>query len=411
MKKKNNTQAVENNEQAQRIACAKRTSIGGQALMEGIMMRGPKKSAMAVRNPQGEIVLEVTDISTGKRPLITKIPIARGVYNFVGSMIIGYKALMRSAEISGLEEIEEELAKEKAAKKAAKQAKKDGTAVTDEVTVEEAVAEETVSEEVVAEETVAEEAGAEEAVAEEAVAEETVAQDAKVEETKASSKTEEKKKSSNLTTIITIIAGVLGVALALGLFIFLPDTIAGWIAGFTPDPENWRPVFAGFIKIIILIAYMSLVCLLKDIRRTFEYHGAEHKTIFCYEAGLELTVENVRKQRRFHPRCGTSFLILMLIISIGIGLCINPVYKLVTGNTANTLIFSLIKLCLLPLTMGIGYELIKLAGRHDNLFTRIISAPGMWLQRITVKEPSDDMIECAIAAFKEVIPEDDTDKI
>ena len=203
----------------------------------------------------------------------------------------------------------------------------------------------------------------------------------------------------------------MGVALALGLFIFLPDTIAGWIAGFTPAPENWRPVFAGFIKIIILIAYMSLVCLLKDIRRTFEYHGAEHKTIFCYEAGLELTVENVRKQRRFHPRCGTSFLILMLIISIGIGLCINPVYKLVTGNTANTLIFSLIKLCLLPLTMGIGYELIKLAGRHDNLFTRIISAPGMWLQRITVKEPSDDMIECAIAAFKEVIPEDDTDKI
>ena len=416
MKKKNNTQAVENNEQAQRIACAKRTSIGGQALMEGIMMRGPKKSAMAVRNPQGEIVLEVTDISTGKRPLITKIPIARGVYNFVGSMIIGYKALMRSAEISGLEEIEEELAKEKAAKKAAKQAKKDGTVVADEVAVEEAAAEEATAEEATAEETVAEEAVAEEAVAEETVseetvAEETVAEDAKVEETKASSKTEEKKKSSNLTTIITIIAGVLGVALALGLFIFLPDTIAGWIAGFTPDPENWRPVFAGFIKIIILIAYMSLVCLLKDIRRTFEYHGAEHKTIFCYEAGLELTVENVRKQRRFHPRCGTSFLILMLIISIGIGLCINPVYKLVTGNTANTLIFSLIKLCLLPLTMGIGYELIKLAGRHDNLFTRIISAPGMWLQRITVKEPSDDMIECAIAAFKEVIPEDDTDKI
>ena len=416
MKKKKNTQAVENNEQAQRIACAKRTSIGGQALMEGIMMRGPKKSAMAVRNPQGEIVLEVTDISTGKRPLITKIPIARGVYNFVGSMIIGYKALMRSAEISGLEEIEEELAKEKAAKKAAKQAKKEGTAVTDEVAVEEAIAEEAVAEETVSEETVAEEAVAEETVteetvAEETVAEETVAEDAKVEETKASSKTEEKKKSSNLTTVITIIAGVLGVALALGLFIFLPDTIAGWIAGFTPDPENWRPVFAGFIKIIILIAYMSLVCLLKDIRRTFEYHGAEHKTIFCYEAGLELTVENVRKQRRFHPRCGTSFLILMLIISIGIGLCINPVYKLVTGNTANTLIFSLIKLCLLPLTMGIGYELIKLAGRHDNLFTRIISAPGMWLQRITVKEPSDDMIECAIAAFKEVIPEDDTDKI
>ena len=417
MKKKKNTEAVENNEQAQKIACAKKTSIGGQALMEGIMMRGPKKSAMAVRNPQGEIVLEVTDISNGKRPLIAKIPIARGVYNFVGSMIIGYKALMRSAEISGLEEIEEELAKEKAAKKAAKKAKKEGTVVTEEAVAEEAVAEEAVAEEAITEESPV--ADSQETVTEatventeaEAPVEESTTEEATAKEAKAASKAEEKKKSSNLTTIITIVAGVLGVALALGLFIFLPDTIAGWLSGFTPDPENWRPVFAGFIKIIILIAYMSLVCLLKDIRRTFEYHGAEHKTIFCYEAGLELTVENVRKQRRFHPRCGTSFLILMLIISIGIGLCINPVYKLVTGNTANTLVFSIIKLCLLPLTMGIGYELIKLAGRHDNLFTRIISAPGMWLQRITVKEPSDDMIECAIAAFKEVIPEDDTDKI
>lgn len=155
---------------------------------------------------------------------------------------------------------------------------------------------------------------------------------------------------------------------------------------------------------------MALVCLMKDIRRTFEYHGAEHKTIFCYESGLELTVENVRKQRRFHPRCGTSFLILMLIVSIAVGLCIDPIYMAITGHAANKLVFSLIKLCLLPLTMGIGYELIKLAGRHDNLFTKIISAPGLWLQRLTVKEPSDDMIECAIAAFKEVIPEDQSDK-
>ena len=133
-------------------------------------------------------------------------------------------------------------------------------------------------------------------------------------------------------------------------------------------------------------------------------------TIFCYEAGLELTVENVRKQRRFHPRCGTSFLILMLIISIAIGLCINPVYHSITGADADGWIFSLIKLCLLPITMGIGYELIKLAGRHDNLFTRIISAPGMWLQRITVKKPTDDMIECAIAAFLAVVPDDNSDK-
>ena len=207
-----------------------------------------------------------------------------------------------------------------------------------------------------------------------------------------------------------IISGVLGVVLALGLFIFLPDFLAGLISDHLPNPSVWRPIFAGILKIIILVIYMALVCLMKDIRRTFEYHGAEHKTIFCYESGLELTVENVRKQRRFHPRCGTSFLILMLIVSIAVGLCIDPIYMAITGHAANKLVFSLIKLCLLPLTMGIGYELIKLAGRHDNLFTKIISAPGLWLQRLTVKEPSDDMIECAIAAFKEVIPEDQSDK-
>lgn len=447
MKKKNKEKI---SKQEKKIACAKKTSIGGQALMEGIMMRGPKKSAMAVRNPQGEIVLEVTDIAKGKRPFITKIPIARGVYNFVNSMIIGYKALMRSAEISGLEEIEEELAKEKAAKKAAKKAKKEGKlpteenasveTVADEAVTEEAVADETVAEEAIADETVAEEAVAEEAVAEETVAEETVAEETVAEETVAeeavAEETEaedadaedvaateepaveksdvkpEKKKSSGLTTAITVIAGVLGVALALVLFIFLPDFLAGLASDPLPNSTVWRPIFAGILKILILIIYMALVCLMKDIRRTFEYHGAEHKTIFCYEAGLELTVENVRKQRRFHPRCGTSFLILMLIVSIGIGLCIDPIYMAITGNPepTNKLLFSLIKLCLLPITMGIGYELIKLAGRHDNLFTRIISAPGMWLQRLTVKEPTDDMIECAIKAFEAVVPEDNSDK-
>ena len=427
MKKKNKEKI---SEQEKKIACAKKTSIGGQALMEGIMMRGPKKSAMAVRNPQGEIVLEVTDIAKDKRPFITKIPIARGVYNFISSMIIGYKALMRSAEISGLEEIEEELAKEKAAKKAAKKAKKEGKlpteenasvqTVAEEIVAEDAIAEEIVAEEAVTEEAVAEETVTEEAVGEETVTEETATEDADAEEAVAteepavekSNVKPEKKKSSGLTTAITVIAGVLGVALALVLFIFLPDFLAGLASDPLPNSTVWRPIFAGILKILILIIYMALVCLMKDIRRTFEYHGAEHKTIFCYEAGLELTVENVRKQRRFHPRCGTSFLILMLIVSIGIGLCIDPIYMAITGNPepTNKLLFSLIKLCLLPITMGIGYELIKLAGRHDNLFTRIISAPGMWLQRLTVKEPTDDMIECAIKAFEAVVPEDNSDK-
>lgn len=420
MKKKNKEKI---SEQEKKIACAKKTSIGGQALMEGIMMRGPKKSAMAVRNPQGEIVLEVTDIAKDKRPFITKIPIARGVYNFISSMIIGYKALMRSAEISGLEEIEEELAKEKAAKKAAKKAKKEGKLPTEEnvsveTVAEEIVAEETVAEETVAEEAVAEEAIAEEAVDEEAVAEETEAEAADAEDVAATEEPAveksdvkpEKKKSSGLTTAITVIAGVLGVALAVGLFMFLPNLLGDHLANLTPWPLVLGSVFAGAFRIIILVAYMALVCLMKDIRRTFEYHGAEHKTIFCYESGLELTVENVRKQRRFHPRCGTSFLILMLLISIVIGIGAEVIYTAITHKEATGIAISLIKIVLLPITMGIGYELIKLAGRHDNLFTRIISAPGMWLQRLTVKEPTDDMIECAIKAFEAVVPEDNSDK-
>ena len=410
MKKKNKEKI---SEQEKKIACAKKTSIGGQALMEGIMMRGPKKSAMAVRNPQGEIVLEVTDIAKDKRPFITKIPIARGVYNFVSSMIIGYKALMRSAEISGLEEIEEELAKEKAAKKAAKKAKKEGKLPNEESPSVEAVAEEAVAEETVAEETVADEAVAEETVTEETATEDADAEEAVATEEPAVEKSDvkpEKKKSSGLTTAITVIAGVLGVALAVGLFMFLPNLLGDRLANLTPWPLVLGSVFAGVFRIIILVAYMALVCLMKDIRRTFEYHGAEHKTIFCYEAGLELTVENVRKQRRFHPRCGTSFLILMLLISIVIGIGAEVIYTAITHKEAAGIVISLIKIALLPITMGIGYELIKLAGRHDNLFTRIISAPGMWLQRLTVKEPTDDMIECAIKAFEAVVPEDNSDK-
>ena len=443
MKKKN--KSAEMSEQEKKIACAKKTSIGGQALMEGIMMRGPKKSAMAVRNPQGEIVLEITDISSGKRPFITKIPIARGVYNFAVSMIIGYKALMRSAEISGLEELEEEMAKEKAAKKAAKKASKEAakngqepkeesasaeeiTDESDSATIENAEESTTVAKESTEnlESEVTIEADIQETISKESAQEamESTEESVKEEAEEASSAEEpsakevseekskpEKKKKSALTTVIMIISGILGVVLALGLFIFLPDFLAGFISKPLPNSTVWRPIFAGFLKIIILVVYMALVCLLKDIRRTFEYHGAEHKTIFCYEAGLELTIENVRKQRRFHPRCGTSFLILMLIVSIAIGLCINPIYMAITGNPANGIAFTLIKLCLLPLTMGIGYELIKFAGRHNNLFTRIISAPGMWLQRVTVKEPSDDMIECAITAFKAVVPEDQSDNI
>ncbi len=347
----------------QAAACsAKKTSIGGQALIEGIMMRGPKHSAMAVRNPEGEIVLEKWENKLSKKPKILKLPLIRGLFNFIDSMKEGYKCLMRSAEIAGLDEEEP-----KSKKKADSAEAPENTAESTESNTEPA--------------------------------------------------DEQKKSSSALMNVIMIIATVLGVFLAVFLFILLPSYIFKWTASLIPAlrPDNTvaasliKSVFEGILRIIIIVAYMLLVTLMKDIRRTFMYHGAEHKTIFCYEAGLELTVENVRKQRRFHPRCGTSFLILMLLVGILISFFIDPIFIATLGYIPPTIIRTLVKIALLPLTMGIGYELIKLAGRHQNLFTRIISAPGMWLQHITVLEPTDDMIECAIKAFVEVIPEDKSD--
>ncbi len=383
-----------------KIANAKKTSIGGQALMEGIMMRGPQMTAMAVRNTSGEIVLEKWKTQTKKVPKILKMPIIRGVYGFVSSMTVGYKALMRSAEISGLEELENEVAREKEEKKKAKKAKKLGAnaeVTTDEVTAvgtEKAVTEETVAKETVTEETVQK----------------------KEEPKEESAQTSDKKKSSSgLSTVIMIVASVIGVALAVGLFIMLPTFLYDLIPFPDAITENKilnsfvKSAFEGILKIVILIGYMALVSLMKEIRRTFQYHGAEHKTIFCYESGMDLTVENVRKQRRFHPRCGTAFLVLMLIVGMFVSFFIDPLFYLTLGDLPHTAIRALLKLATLPIVMGIGYELIKIAGRHDNIITKIISAPGLWLQRLTVLEPTDDMIECAIVAFKEVIPPDQSD--
>ena len=341
------------------IVCARRrTSIGGQALMEGIMMRGPEKNAMAVRRPNGTIFFEEDRNVKKKRPGFCRWPVIRGVFGFIDSMVIGYKALMRSAEIA-CEELPED-----------KKKKEQDAPVSEELTAKEEAA---------------------------AVAEQ-----------------EEPKSAFGKGTMaaIMIIATVLGFALAIGLFIWLPTFLYSLIARVAP--ERWalsdnrylRSIFEGLLKIVILVAYMALVSLMKDIRRTFMYHGAEHKTIFCYENGLALTVENVKKQGRFHPRCGTSFLILMLLVSIVIGLFIPPSINGIPEGLY-TVIRAAIKLLLIPLTMGVGYELLKLAGRHDNLFTRIISAPGRWLQRITVLEPTDDMIECAIKAFIAVLPEEE----
>lgn len=333
-----------------KCACARKTSIGGQALLEGIMMVGPKRTAMAVRDPEGNIVLEEWENKQPKHAKLRKIPVLRGVLNFISTMKMGYKALMRSAEIAMPEEMEEE--KQQKTQKKQKEGKQD-------------------------------------------------------------------KGDSVLMGVVMTIASVLGVVISVGLFIMLPTFIFDWCSKIMPflKPDNAalsslvKSVFEGFLKIAILVAYMALVSLMKDIRRTFQYHGAEHKTIFCYENGLELTVENVRKQGRFHPRCGTSFLILMLVVGIFISFFIDPLFIALTGSVPHVAIRALLKLLLLPIMMGVGYELIKLAGRYQNAFTRFISAPGLWMQRITVREPDDSMIECAIEAFTKVTPEDESDKI
>ncbi|MBQ5911232.1 MAG: DUF1385 domain-containing protein, partial [Clostridia bacterium] len=303
----------------------------GQALIEGIMMRGPKRTVMAVRKKDGTIDISERQISTVKDKFpILKLPIIRGVTNFVESMLVGYKAMMTSAEISGYLD-EEEL--------------------------------------------------------------------------KAEKEKEEKKNNNALMAVITVIASVLAVILSVGLFIYLPSLAfkgVNYLAGGALSPL--QSLFEGVLKIMIFLAYMIAVSYMKDIDRVFRYHGAEHKTIFCFEAGEELTVENVKKQGRFHPRCGTSFLILMLIVSIFITFILDAILPWLKGVLwARTII----KLLLVPVICGIGYELIKVCGKYDNLLTKIVAAPGLWIQRITVKEPDDSMIEIAIAAMKEVIPENE----
>ena len=299
----------------------KKTSIGGQALIEGIMMRGPVLTSMATRMPDGSIDVETWNTHKGsKTPWTRKTPFIRGIFNMVDSMVVGYSCLMKSAEKAGVEE----------------------------------------------------------------------------EPTKFD-KWLEKKLGHNMMKMLGGFAAVLGVALAAVLFIFIPTGLSSLLKPLIGTGVGLS-LIEGLIKVIILVGYMWLCSRMKDMRRVFEYHGAEHKSIACYEAGLPLTVENIRPQRRFHPRCGTSFLFLVVFISIIVGSFI---------SWDNPAIRMLLKLALIPVVVGISYELIKLAGRSDGILTRIISAPGMWLQRITTCEPDDSQIECAIAALEAVIPEDE----
>ena len=383
-------------------ACIKKTSIGGQALMEGIMMRGPETTAMAVINTKGEMVVERFPTVTKERSKFFKLPIVRGVVGYFDSMAVGTKCLMRSAELSGLEEAEEEMRREKESKKAKREAKRTAKNKTETSEIEQ------------------NDAFSEENVINSNEVNENDVQNEPTEtvETPSDPPKETKKKRSGMINSVLIVSILLGVLFAVGLFIVLPSAIYEGASFIFPilKPENTaiqsliKSVFEGVIKIVILIGYMSAVSLMKDIKKTFMYHGAEHKAIFCYEKGLDLTVENVKKQKRFHPRCGTSFLILMVLVGIFVSFFVDPVYSLIFGVAAHAVVRVLIKILLLPLIVGIGYELIKIAGRYDNWLTKIISAPGVLLQRITTKEPDDRMIECAITALKEVIPNNDSDK-
>ena len=302
-------------------------SVGGQALIEGIMMQGPKGAAISVRCPDGEIDTEEIKINHIKDKIkFLGFPMIRGVVNYVESMIFGYKCLMISAEKSGLEDLDDEENQSKLDK--------------------------WLSEHL----------------------------------------------SKGVMSVITAIASVLGVGLAFVLFFYLPTLIVDFINKAAGDSLlNYRALFEGIIRMAIFVAYIALVSLMKDIRRTFMYHGAEHKTIFCFEKGLPLTVENVKKQTRFHPRCGTSFIFVIIIISVIISSSISIIAPELRNQR---LIWMAVKLLILPVVTGISYEFIKYAGKHDNLFVKICAAPGLWMQRLTTKEPDDSMIEVAISALK-----------
>ncbi len=383
------------------MADEKKTSIGGQALIEGIMMRGPHKTVIACRLPSGEISTEEIEWgSASKKCKFLRLPVIRGAVALVDSMVNGYKALMLSAERSGMLDDEQDKKDD-----VANEIKEAADEIIEEI-AEQIV--EMIDDDAEDADDVSEEA--EEQDGEGSVEESTEEAVEEVADEITDEAAPEKKKESLIEAIIGIVSLVLGLGLAILLFMWLPSTAFNLINRLEGiDITPYRALFEGTIKIVIFVLYMFGVSFMKDIRRVFMYHGAEHKSIFCYEKGLELTVENVRMQKRFHPRCGTSFMILMLIVSILLSflLTLIPAVSWLAQNYS--ILWVVIKLLLLPLTCGIGYELIRICGRHDNFLTRAISAPGVWLQHISTKEPDDSMIEIAIASIKAVIPENSED--
>jgi len=302
------------------LSCRK-NKVGGQAVIEGVMMKNGEEVSLAMRKEDGSVEISKSKfVSVKSKHKWLNIPLLRGVIGFVESMILSFRTLNKSTEVLEIEDDKKT---------------KDG----------------------------------------------------------------EKKSGGGMTFLVTAISMVLGVGLAILLFMWLPGTLTMLLEKLT-GPLNFylKATIEGVLKICIFIAYILLATLMKDIKRVFQYHGAEHKSIACYEAGMELTPENAKKCTRFHPRCGTSFLFVMLIIGIFSGMLI-PVWD-------NMLLRAAIKLAILPIVMGIGFEIIMLCGKHDNFLTRILAAPGLWMQRITTKEPDEKQLAIAISAIKSTMPEE-----
>ncbi len=319
--------------------------VGGGAVIEGVMMKAGDRASTACRNEEGKIVVvDKKFVSIRKKHKFLNIPILRGVVNFIESLILSFSTLEISAEIMGEDVLEEETKFEKWLKKTF------GKSIFD---------------------------------------------------------------------VIMFFAGAIGILLALGLFTFLPNQVALWIERLIGAPLGvWKAALCGVLRIIIFILYIIIISAMKDIRRTFEYHGAEHKSIACYEAGEELTPENAKKYSRFHPRCGTSFMFVMLFISILVSLGIRALCEVVigwnfsamtvaaTGRDLSALIYTGIGVLTIPLIVGIGFEFLMYAGKHDGPVIRALSAPGKWMQRLTTREPSEEEIAVAITALKCAMPDE-----
>ncbi len=306
----------------------KKTNIGGQGVFEGVMMRSEEMSALAVRKESGEVVLEKTPLKAGKK-WYAKVPVIRGVINFVDMMIMGYSTITKSAEMFGFDD-GEDMEPSKLEKKIAEKTGKDPM------------------------------------------------------------------------DIMIVFAAILGIALAIGLFYILPTVITDFIKG-SIENVTMINLIEGIIRIIIMMIYMFSIRLMKDIARVFGYHGAEHKTINCYEHEMELTVENVKKCSRLHPRCGTSYILIVMVVSL--------IIYAVIGFNGKGIIRMLVKLALLPLIAGVSYEILKFAAKSENIFFRILRWPGLQLQRLTTMEPDDGMIECAILAFEAALMEKSNEEI